>query len=350
MNRREFLAGVGGTAVALSLKSSRGAHAASTITLGFGSGGPYAEAVKKHEVDAFEPETGIPVQFVMGSSAAQALQIRANPKNPPFDVFCGSHIDLANLVNEGFMEVLPEEKVPNMRDVPSIFKPPFFKGRAVGHDYGAIGISYSTASIASPPTSWRDFVDRTAAGEFGRNVFFPNVPVVIRGPEIMMLIAKAFTNDTLNFAAALEQVKRMKPYIVKFFNTPSDPVTLLEQREGTIGPGWDARTWAGADATGGKMAWLTPKEGSPVGVYGLAALKNAQTELAFKLINHMLRPDLQSRFAAEIGNAVSNAKAQYPPKIAKRIAKFEDLFFPDPNIVITNSPKWFEAWNREIVG
>ncbi len=349
MKRREFLVTVGGAAVALALTGPRSARAQREIRMAFGSGGPYGEAVKKFQVDTFDQETGIKVQFVMGSTAAQAMSIRANPKNPPFDVFMGSHIELVKLINDGLMETLPGEKVPNLADVPPIFKT-HFQGQGVANDYGALGISYSTEKISNPPASWREFVDRTAAGEFGKNVFFLNVPNVIRGPEIMMLIAKAFTNDELNFSAAIERVKRMKPYIVKFFNTASDPVTLLERGEATIGPGWDGRTWAGHDATGGKMAWLAPREGAAIGIFALGAVKNGQTELAFKLINHMLRPEFMSQLAATIGYGVSNTKAQYSGVMAKRIAKVEQLYFADPNLIIKHSPKLFEMWNREIVG
>jgi spermidine/putrescine-binding protein len=56
-------------------------------------------------------------------------------------------------------------------------------------------------------------------------------------------------------------VKKIRPYVVKFFGSFGDPVALLLNEEGTIGTGWDGRTFIAHDESKGLVDWIRPRYG-----------------------------------------------------------------------------------------
>src|SRR5690606_28647013 len=102
-----------------------------------------------------------------------------------------------------------------------------WEGYGAMFDYHSIGFGYSTEQIDDAPRSWVEFVDRTAAGDFGRTVFFNSLPSGVRGPEVMLTLARAVTGDETGIEGAFDAVQRMKPNIFKFFSSINEPVTML---------------------------------------------------------------------------------------------------------------------------
>lgn len=312
------------------------------------SGGSYMENWQKKIIDPFQKETGITVKMVPGSFHAHAMRVRASRRGaPPFDLLMGDGFDFINLIAGGYLLPLAASKVPNLAEVAPKFRDQF-DDRGVLFDYASLGIAYSTARVKNPPKSWREFVDRTAAGDFGNRVFCNNLPAGVRGPEFLMLFDRVFGKDDKDVDAGFAAFKRMKPHVFKFFTTFSDPVQLITNGEGDIGPGWDGRTYIAHDA-GEKIDWIAPTEG--VGAAGptVGVVKGGNSDAAYALLNYSIGAVAQKAFCEAMGYGAVNAKVVYSERLAKRVPSVQNAIVADNRFISEHLREWVERWNREIL-
>ncbi len=298
-------------------------------------------------VDAFKAKYGVEVTQVSGNMSAHAVQLRANRNNPPFDVWHGFGPDMVTLIRDGIVVPLPEDRVPSLKDVYPQFKDQW-RGYGAYFDYSSVGIAYDTKAVKNPPAGWKEFLERAASGEFGKTVFFPNLPSAVRGPEVMTTIARALTGDPKNVDAAFEAVKKIKPYVVKFYTSLNDPMTLLLSKEGTIGTGWDGRTFVAHDESGGKVNWVRPKEGAATSGPVLGVVKGGNEAWAFKLVDFALSAEVQKPFMEAMFYGSVNSKVKYSDALAKRLPKADEVNVSDEAFLLQNVGKWIDRWNREI--
>lgn len=348
-SRRRFLqaASAGAVAAALPFGTGRSARAAGREILMSMSGGSFLSNWQSKIIDPFEKLTGIKVKLVSGNMKAHAMHLRASRGDPPFDVFMGENADFVNLIAGGFFLPLTEDKVPSIKDVHPKFKDQW-GGFASGFDYSSVGLAYRTDRISKPPASWREFVDRAAAGDFGKKVFFNNLPSGVRGPEMLLTMARVFGGDPTKIDAGFDAIKRMKPNIFKFFSSFNDPVVLLLNGEGDIGPGWDGRTFVAHDESGGKVNWISPKEGPASSGPPIAVVKGGNTEAAYALVNYALGTEAQKVFCEAMFYGSVNSKVVYSEKLAKRIPSLDEVQVYDEKFIAANVGRWIERWNEEI--
>lgn len=351
--RRRVLRGVSmaGTAAALgplvAMLGVRSAAAAANkhVTLSM-SGGSYMSNWQREIIDPFQKLTGIQVTMVPGSFHTHAMQLRASSGTPPFDVFMGDGYDAVSLISGGRFLPLTSDRVPSISEVYDKFKAPWGEYAAL-IDYASVGLAYSTERVKKPPTSWREFVDRTAAGDFDNKVFFNGFPGV-RGPEVLMTLSRVFGGDPKNIDAGFEAIKRIKPHVFKFFTTFNAPVELLMSGEGDIGPGWDGRTYIAHDESHGKVDWIAPEEGVAAGGPVLAVVKGGNADAAYALVNYALGATAQKAFCEAMGYGAVNRNVVYSERLSKRIPPAAKALVADDGFIAANLSKWVERWNREI--
>ena len=352
--RRKFIRGVSAAAAAATLApllgtvASRSARAASDKEVVLStSGGSFMQTWQTKIIDPFQKQTGLRVKQVSGSMKAHAMQLRASRGTPPFDLFMGDGADFVHLAEGGFMLPLMPDKVPSINEVAPKFKDQWH-GFGSHFDYASVGLGYRTDRIKNPPASWRDFVERAAAGEFGKTVFFNNLPAGVRGPEMLLTLSRVFGGDIKNVDAGFAAIKRFKPYTFKYFSAYNDPVVLLTNGEGDIGPGWDGRTYIAHDESGGKVNWIKPKEGPASNGPVVGVVKGGNAEGAYALINYALGAEAQKAFCEAMFYGSVNSKVVYSEHLAKRIPAIDDIQVFDEKFMASNVGAWIERWNREI--
>lgn len=353
--RRRFLHGVSAGTAALAIAPfagtlmSRSARAAGGEVVMCTSGGSYVENWQKFVIEPFQQKTGIKVKQIPGSMKAHAMQLLASRGRgtPPFDVFLGEGADFVNVIAAGMLLPLTEDKVPSMGELAPKFKDQW-DGFGAYFDYASLGLAYRTDRIKNPPTSWREFIERTAAGEFGKTVFFNNLPSGVRGPEILLKLSSVFGRDQKDVDAGFAAIKRIKPHVLKFFSSFNDPIVLLTSGEGSLGPGWDGRTYVAHDASGGTINWIKPKEGPASNGPVLGVVKGGNTDGAYQLVNYALGHEAQKAFCEVMFYGSPNTKVVYSEKLAKRIPAIGDIEVFDEKFMTDNRGKWIERWNREI--
>ncbi len=327
----------------------RSARAAGKEVVLMMSGGSFMTMWQKQILDPFEQKTGIKVRMTPGNNKAQAMALRANPSNPPFDVYLGNGDDFLHLRDAKLIVKLSSDAVPSLAEIYPKFRDRW-EGYGAHFDYSSVGIAYRTDQVKTPPTSWKEFIDRTAKGEFGNSVFLASMGAGVRGPETLVTIARALTGDGTKVDAGFDALKRMKPYVFKWYTSFNDPVALLQNDEGVIGTGWDGRTFVGHDESGGKMDWMKPAEGAASSGPVLGVVKGGNEDGAQALLNYAIGAEAQKAFCEAMFYGSVNSKVVYSPALAKRIPPVDGINVPDDGFLSANLSAWVDRWNREIAG
>lgn len=346
--RRRLLAG-SVTALALPYLGSSDARAQGReITMPM-SGGSFMQAVQSEVTDTFRAATGISVRMVPGNMKTHAMQLLASRGRPPFDVFLGNGDDFVALLDANRILPMGPDRVPNVADVHEKFKAQW-QGHGALFDYFSIGLSYNTQSVREPPRSWRDFIDRTARGDFGNQVFFNSLPGGVRGPEVLLTLAKALTGNEENVDAAFDALRRIRPRVFKFFSSINDPVVMLLNGEGIVGPGWDGRVFVAHDESNGRVQFVKPSDGLASNGPPIGVVRGGNSEAAYAFVNHALSAPVQKAFCEKMFYGAVNTKVEYSPALAARLPRPEEVNVPNERFMATNMSRWIERWNREIVG
>lgn len=311
------------------------------------SGGSFMDAWQNEIITPFTEETGISVQMVSGNMKAHAMNLLSSRGQPPFDLFLGNGDDFVQLLDDDRMLPLTPDVVPSIEDIHDKFKDQW-DGHGSMFDYFSIGFGYSTEQIENAPASWAEFVDRTVAGDFGSTVFFNSLTGGVRGPEVMLTLGRALSGEENNIDAAFDAVQRMKPNIFKFFSAINEPVVMLLNGEGSIGPGWDGRTYIAHDESDGLIQFVKPSEGLASNGPAIGVVRGGNEEAAFILAEYSLSAPVQKRFCESMFYGSPNSKVVYSEELQDRIPTPDEISVPDERFIAENLGAWIDRWNAEI--
>ncbi|MBN3268292.1 ABC transporter substrate-binding protein [Bordetella bronchiseptica] len=311
------------------------------------SGGSFLENVRKHMAEPFEKQSGVRVTLVPGTNPAHALKILSSRGTPPYDVAAFGGNDMYRLIRAKKLAQVDEKSVPSLADVPEKFKADW-EGCGSLYDYSSVGIAYRPDKIQGGVKSWKEFVERTAAGEFGKQVFFNNLSSNVRGAEVLSMFGKIYGSGYGDIEASIATLERMKPHIFKFFTAFNDPVVLLTSGEGAIGPGWDGRTFIAEDSTKGMVKWVDPAEGAVSSGPVMAVVKGGKEDLAKAFMNYALGEEAQKAFCEAMYYGAVNRKVQYSEKLKHRLPSIDSVQLVDTALLIKNMSALLDLWNKRI--
>jgi putative spermidine/putrescine transport system substrate-binding protein len=308
-------------------------------------GGIWEEAVRKCFVAPFEAKTGAKANVLLGSPPQWLSQVEANPQNPPIDVIITTPDLAINVAKTDLMDTFTVEKLPNLADIPQEFTDAIL-GKGTVFDYGIAGITYNKDAVKNPPKSFKEFVDRTAEGEWVASL--PGIAYAVTPIMLIWAMARALGGGVDNVDPFFDAVKKMRKNVV-FWNGPNDFFNHLSSGEADIGIYFDGRTWAHYDSGATWIDFINPSEGGSINALAVQKPKNAKP-LAWDYINVMLSPESQLQFATMLSYPVTNKKVQYPPNLANRFTPWQQAHFPPYEKIAQVRSQWVDRWNREIGG
>jgi len=99
--------------------------------------------------------------------------------------------------------------------------------------------------------------------------------------------------------------------------------------------------------------WVAPSEGVPILDQVIQVTRGSKhRDLAWKLIDMYLSPEVQTAFATELFFSPTNKTVKLPPDVAKKLIQgptdVERLVLFDWNQVARQRPQWTERWNKEL--
>ncbi|AWB22429.1 twin-arginine translocation pathway signal [Methylobacterium currus] len=308
-------------------------------------GGVWEEAVRKSFVAPFEQKTGAKANVLLGSPPQWLSQVEANPQNPPIDVIIATPDLAISAAKTDLLDTFTTERLPNLADIPEEFTKAL-SGKGTVFDYGVAGITYNKKTVKNPPKSFREFVDRTAAGEWTASL--PGLTYAVTPIMLIWTLAKALGGGVENVDPFFQAMARMRKNVV-FWGGPNDFFNHLSSGEADLGIYFDGRTWAHVDAGADWMDFVNPSEGGSINALAVIKPKNAKP-LAWDYVDVMLSPEAQLRFATMLNYPVTNRKVVYPDALKRRFTPWQQAHFPPYEEIAKVRSAWVDRWNREIRG
>lgn len=309
------------------------------------NGGIWEQATRECFVKPFEQRTGKTVAIVLGTPAQWTNQIVANPQSPPIDVILSSVDGVIETIRRGIVDPMTPAQVPALNDMdPRQVK--------LGSGYGAVmafsslGIAYNKDVVKNPPQNWKEFVDRTIAGEWKAAI--PSTRQGSTPSAVIWMLANLYGGGVDNIDPGFDAIKRMKASgNMRIWNDMNEFLSLMKTGEIDIGMYWEGRTWAFHDDGNPEVLFIRPKPGVVVNSAVIQKVKNGK-ELAWEFINEVLSPAGQSCFSEKMQYGVANTKAVIPAHTAERLTKPEEIIWPPYAEISPKVREWVERWNKEI--
>ncbi len=332
-----------GAAVALLLASSPAALSADLVVTAYG--GLWEKAFRECYVTTFEKQTGKKVEVVLGTPVQWSNQILASPNKPPIDVIINGIDQALDAGRRGVVEKYDVSKVPNLKDIDPKFAE---AGQGFGSilNYGAMGLAYNEKKIPNPPKTWKEFVDRTVAGEW--HAAIPGVNYAATPNTLIWMLAHVYGGDVDNVEPAFDQIKRLRASgNIVFWNDVNEFLNLIKSGEVDIGMYWDGRTWAFHDAGNPTIKYLNPQPGAVISPVIIQKVKNG-SELGWEFINHALSAPPQQCWGNILQYGMSNSKVEFLPAVSPRITKLPEILWPPFGQLAPKVSGWVEKWNKEL--
>jgi putative spermidine/putrescine transport system substrate-binding protein len=308
-------------------------------------GGVWVDAVKNF-VGCFKAATGVDAKILIGTPTEWHAKILANPSNPPINVLVGVDYDTFKGIEAGIFEKITPEKVPNLKDIRKEFYEPY-DSFAATLDWGAFGLLYNKRKIKNPPTSWKEFFDRTLKGEFGKKVSLPSINSPSGGHTIWTW-AYLHGGDVENVDPAFKLLKDVAPYNVKYWVGMPEPLQLIDTGEVDIVVYPDGRAWAFIDGGKDWAGYVNPKPGGYLAQVQIGVVKNSPP-VTWEYLNCALAPEPQLGFAKVLrGYGVSNSRVNLPDDLKQRVTPWDQALFPPLRTIAKKMPQWLERWNKEV--
>jgi putative spermidine/putrescine transport system substrate-binding protein len=329
--------------------------AAPEITLlAFQTGG-FREQYIKAVTEPFERERGVKVNFYgVRNSATELAVLRAHKGQtspPPADV---TVIDLsvAKIArDESLLEEIRKDRVPNGASLGSVGAELGWHGLPVTYD--TLALVYDPRTVSPAPTSWNALWD---AAHRGRVAIPAEGGGDIQAIALTIVANRLAGNDDVlaDVGPGVQKLAALAPSVQTWEPKP-DVYTLVVNGSIAMGIGWNARSQLHVAEAPGRIAAVTPAEGTvaQVNVLGVVA-GTRQRDLAEDFVNYALSAEVQARFSSAMHYAPTNTAVRLGDDVARRIPLFDEaqrqrLIPVDWLKVGEARERILEPWRRTII-
>jgi putative spermidine/putrescine transport system substrate-binding protein len=241
----------------------------------------------------------------------------------------------------GFFDKRNLQAAPNIRHV---YEKALVGDTSLAIFWSRIGLAYRTDVGLKRPTSWKDLWDPAYDGKRGLYVIGNTL-----GINTLFMASKIFGRDYFDVDAGIAAIKRLQPKLVDFTGTMEKH---LESKEVAIAVLHDGSAYDLAKR-GIPVDWVAPSEGVPILDQVIQVARGSKNkELAWKLVDMYLSPEVQLAFANELFFSPTNRTVKVPQDVAKKIisgpADVEKLVVFDWTQIAKQRPQWTERWNKEL--
>lgn len=332
------------------------AQAADPVTItvmGYRSGG-FQENYIKAVIDPFmKANPDIIVKFYGVQNAGGMLGLMRAQKAAPQTDAAIFDLSVAKIAKaEGLITPVDPKLVTNYADLQEV-------GRELGLwapplTYDTLALIYNKASFpAAAPTSWKALWDK----KYDRKVAIP----AQGGGDIqaiaLTLIANRMAGQpdfTKSIKPGVDSLVRLAPNVMTWEPKP-DQYTLAANGSAALAVGWNARTQLHVDSTGGKLAAVSPEEGTVAQVNIISQISGGKNPAATQaFINYALSAAAQKTFSELMYYAPTNKKAVVSEATQGRIPllnkKVMTKLLPVDWLVVADMREAIlEPWRREII-
>ncbi|MDR2108752.1 MAG: spermidine/putrescine ABC transporter substrate-binding protein [Coriobacteriales bacterium] len=307
----------------------------------------WAEYLPDSVVTKFTEETGIKVNVSNYSSNEDLLAKVQSSNEGIYDVVVPSDYMVKMMAEEGLLEELDKDSLPNLSNLDTSFLDPSFDpGNTYSLPYmgGVAMIVYNKNVVTEPITGYEQLFDPQYANSI---VALDDFRAVI-GMTAKSLGYSLNTTDDAELAQVATRLEELKPN-VRLLDSDS-PKSAMLSGETSIGYMWNAEV-AICQEEDDSFEAVFPSEGCYLFLDNLSVLKGAKNrENALKFINFILEPEVSKMISEEFpylnpnkaavallpdsyrDNPVSNvpaeviAKGEYVQDLGADVVKYDELW------------------------
>jgi putative spermidine/putrescine transport system substrate-binding protein len=312
-----------------------------------GYGGDYEELMKKLIIAPFEKKFNAKVVYdATGSTSQKLAKLRATRGTYTWDVVVFGGYDLLAAGQEGLLEPLGPDKLPNMTKLHEF-------AQKEGHGWAPITsvdpliILYNKERVKPAPDSWTALWDHKYKGKVG-------ISHVSEGKGLYLLIMAAYMagGDEKRIDPGFAKIRELVPNVGAWLTLSPQYVPYLQREDVWLTPYWNGRAQFLIDQ-GLPLATVIPKEGTVGYTNTFAVPKTSRNKsLAYEFINFYLDAAQQGAWARAIYYGPTNREVTLPPEYKGRLAvgveEFSRFRFPDEEYLAKVRGTWVERWNKEI--
>jgi putative spermidine/putrescine transport system substrate-binding protein len=290
----------------------------------------------------FEKKTGIKVEFVIQSGAADGMtKLAAQRANPQVDVWTSIESTVHAATRNDLLAKIDVGRIPNIDQLPPSMK----TDTSVAIWLSPRGIFYRKDLVPFEITRWQDLWDPRLKGKVG-------VTFELDRGSFLIMAALLNGGSEKNIGAGFANVKKLKDNIHAVYKTDPESIKLLETGEISVA-GWgilpNVYRRLGPDSQY-RFVMPAPRFLATIPISIVKGRGAEQQAAAEAFVNHLLTTESQTVMAAIAGTIPANPKAQVPEKLKAVMPSLpvRDVYNVDWSVVDKNFSDWQDMWAREI--
>lgn len=329
---------------ALALAASAGTASAETLVVSWW--GYNGDKLDANLIQPFKEMCGCDVEFETGNNADRLGKLTARGGKGVDVIFLTDAYSQIG-IEDGVFQKIDRSKLENIDEIYEIARDPQ-GGYGPAYTVGRIGIVYDSAKV-EPITKWEDLWREDLAS----SISLPNITTTA-GPMFVVQAGDVAGVDAYEDTdAAFAQIEKIKPNVVKNYNTGSEMVNLASTGEIAVTMTQDFTLSSLKEAVP-TMEWAELEDGDIAVLNTLNIPTGAENvELAYQFIDFVLSQEVQQKEAEQGVDAPVNTKVELTDEQAAmwtygqdEIDALNTMDYAKMNAAKTD---WIDRWN-EIFG
>jgi putative spermidine/putrescine transport system substrate-binding protein len=310
-------------------------------------GGSWKDLISDTAAKKFTADTGVEVEFVTGGTIDRLNKAKLAKDDPESDItFTTSHVGWL-YANDGLFETLDLAKIPNAANLVSQAKISPYHIGSWAYVY-TIGYRPDLVPAGITFDSWADLWRPELKGKISAPDFDAS--------HLIAVAAKLEGADVSDWQKGQARLKALKPNFKSFYSDDAGSQQLMQSGEAPVQVMLSMNAYY-IQGQGVNVKLVIPKEGAVLGVDTVAIMKGSKkTELAYKFINALLDPDVQTQIATQKKGSPVVINAKLDPELAKLPGVFTtpeqwstEAFVIDNKLRAEKTAEWRKWFTENVI-
>jgi spermidine/putrescine-binding protein len=267
-------------------------------------------------VTPFEKQTGCKVNTKVAGTSDEMVSLM---KTGQYDAVSASGDASLRLIAAGSVAPVNTGLVPNYADIfPGLKNKPWnsVNGKPYGipHGRGANLLMWRTDKVKPAPTSWSAVFDPNSPYKgkvtaYDSPIYIADAALYLMNTQPALGIKNPYALDQKQFDAAVDLLKQQKTIVGEYWSDYTKEVSAFKSGDSVLGTTWQVITNL-TQADKAPVEAVLPKEGSTGwSDTWMVAAKAQHPNCAYKWMDWIVSPKVNSQVAEWFGEAPSNSKA-----------------------------------------
>ncbi|WP_299847906.1 ABC transporter substrate-binding protein [uncultured Paracoccus sp.] len=314
-----------------------------------GYSGDFQTMFEAEIAPGFEADNNVDIVFVPGNSSQTLAKLQAQKGNQEISVALVDNGPMQMAVQFGLCESVADPA--SYGELYDMAKPEAFGGNAIGIGLVATGITYNTEKFASEgwdaPTSWNDLTDE----KFDQRVTSNPISGTF-GLNALLMFARINGGSEENIEPGFDAIREnLAPKVVTWSSSNAEMAQMFQNGDIDLSV-WGSNRAVALKKTGFPVEFVYPEEGAPAIIASVCAVAGGpQPELAQKLLQYLVSPEIQAKLATE-GFGPTNSTTTLDGELAAEVPFGEErlsrLISVDWTVVNEKRADWTKEWTRTV--